>query len=177
MIRSLLALLIIATPLLLAACSGDDAETTDEPAAAEEAPAAAEEAPAVEEAPAAVAGGPEAMMGDWGIALSADEQAQLDAAKAALEANPEDATSKMMVDMMTAMLEAMTITVKEDVMVMAMGEEKEEVKYEVATKEPLALKTTDKDGAVETINVAFNEDGTMTWTKEGDPKPLSLKRK
>ncbi len=175
MIRSLLALLVIATPLILAACSGDDAATTDEPAA-DEAPAA-DAAPVTEEAPAATAAGPDAMKGDWGIALSAEEQAQLDAAKAALEANPEDATSKMMVEMMTAMLEAMTITVKDDVMVMAMGEEKEEAKYEIVTKEPLVMKTTDKDGTEETINVSFNEDGTMTWTKEGDPKPLSLKRK
>ena len=62
-------------------------------------------------------------------------------------------------------------------MIMSMGEESEEAQYEIISREPLLMVTKDKDGSRETILVTFNRDGTMTWAKEGDPKPLTLRRK
>lgn len=185
-IRTLLIALALALPLTLVACGGDDGASSggDEPAvdedsgdesSADEAPD--EEAPAEAEAAPAEGGtgGGEAgdIKGTWGISMSAEEQAQLDAAKAALAANPEDQMSKAMVEMMTAMLESMSLTITDDTMTMAMGENSEDVKY---TLEGTALTSTDAEGKTETLSVSWDGD-TMVWNKEGEEKAMRWNRK
>ncbi|MCP4867245.1 MAG: hypothetical protein GY898_00825 [Proteobacteria bacterium] len=180
-IRTMLIALALAAPLTLVGCGGDDGG--GEPAAdaghdaAPAAAAPADAAPAEAEAAPAEGGtgGGEAgdIKGTWGISMSAEEQAQLDAAKAALEANPEDQMSKAMVEMMTAMLESMSLTITDDTMTMAMGENTEDVKY---TMEGDAITSTDAEGKSETLTVSWDGD-TMVWNKEGEEKAMRWNRK
>jgi len=184
-IRTLALALALAAPLSLFGCGSDDAAGGDEPAADaghEEAPAAdaAAEEPAADaaaaDAPAegaAAAGDAGDVKGTWGISMNAEEQAQLDAAKAALAANPEDQMSKAMVEMMSAMLESMSLTVTDDKMTMAMGENSEDVSY---TMEGDQITSTDAEGKTETLTVGWDA-GTMVWSKEGEEKAMRWVRK
>ena len=111
--------------------------------------------------------------GTWRISMSAEEQAQLDAARAALAANPEDQMSKAMVEMMTAMLESMSLTITGKKMTMAMGENAEDVRYTLTGDQ---LTSTDAEGRTETLTVSWDGD-TMVWSKEGEDKDMRWNRK
>ena len=115
------------------------------------------------------------MLGVWKLALTAEEQATLDEAKARLKQNPEDVTSKATVAMMSSMA-TMSLTVREGEMVMAMGRETETARYSVVSQRPLKIQTTDKNGVSEVLEVTFRADGVMVWTKPSEPKPILWQR-
>ncbi len=168
-IRSLLVVLALSLSMAFAGCSGGEDAPAD--AGGE---AAADTAP--EAAPAA-ASGADAMKGTWGIKMGDEDKAQLDAAKAGLEANPEDAMAKAMVEMMEAMLTSMALEVTGDMMIMAMGEEKEEASYTATAEgDSIKVETTDAEGKKETMMVKV-DGNVMTWTKEGEEKPLQWQKK
>lgn len=175
--RNLLVTLTLTALIALLGCGGDGDTATD--AGGEEAPvteeAPAEEAPAEEAAATATTSGD--IKGTWNIALGPEEQAQLDAAKAAVTANPEDAMAKSMVEMMEAMLTTMSLTITDDKMTMAMGDQSEDVSY-VTTEAAGAtvITSTDADGQTETVSVSWDGD-VMVWNKEGEAKSMRWQRK
>ncbi len=179
--RNLVVALSVTALLSLFGCGGGDDTSSsagdEAPAADAGGEAASDEAPA-EAAPAetaAASGGD--IKGTWSIALGPEEQAQLDAAKAAVESNPEDAMAKSMVEMMEAMLTSMTLTVTADKMTMAMGDQSEEVSYSsTEAAGATVLTTTDSDGKTESVNVSWDGD-VMVWTKDGEEKAMRWQRK
>ncbi len=109
------------------------------------------------------------LVGEWGIKLSGAELQELEEARRSVEANPEDESSRMMLEMMESMLESLRLTVSATEMVLSFGEESERVTWTSRERGGrLELTTTDSDGEVEAVFVVFENDGSMAWSKQGD---------
>jgi hypothetical protein len=198
--KTLFILLALASGLALTGCGGDDAApAADQPEAAPADAAPADAAPAdaapadaapadtapadaaaADADPAAEDGMAERLKGEWGIALSGEDKTKLDEARKTLEANPEDPGAKMMVGMMDGMLAAMVLNVGDGSMTMGAGEHVKTIGFtmsdETATGCTLTTKEEGSDKE-EKMTVSFSDDDVMTWTKEGEAKPLMWAKK
>ena len=120
---------------------------------------------------------PSSIKGTWGMVLSPESQSALDAARAALEADPDDPEAGMTIEMFGQLVDSTTVTVTENTLVIEQFDVRDEASYTVESVEPLLLRTVDRDGA-EGVRYAVevNPDGTMSLTT-GDGRNLHLKRK
>ncbi len=176
--KTLFILLALASGLALTGCGGDDAApTADEPEAA---PAAAADAAPADAAPAASGSMADRLKGTWSIALSGEDKAKLDEARKTLEANPEDPGAKMMVGMMDGMLAAMVLNVSDGSMTMGAGEHVKTIGFTMSDETDSGCTLTTKEEGSdkeEKMAVSFGDDGVMTWTKDGEAKPLMWAKK
>jgi hypothetical protein len=173
------------------ACSGSDAPPAapdSEPALATDSAAAA--APAGLAQPAAAAGETAAgadpaasaplkdrLQGDWSIALSPEEQSQMDATRQALAANPADETGKAMLAAMEAAMQ-MSVTFTADTMTMTVAGHGVSAPWTVGEERPDGLRIDVKksDGTAESFEVAISGE-ELRLTRGSDQKLLTFRRK
>jgi len=168
---------------LLAACGPDEPKTPESPSAAPEEPTLADPALSAAAAPSASARALDPakpsgrMVGSWGVSLTDVQKAQHAQAKAAVAANPNDASAQQMLRVVEGMLTQVSLDVTPDTVRMRLGDQLLASPYTIGedTAEGCTLTTTEPSGQTSEIQVAFDGD-VMVWTKTGERGPMRWER-
>jgi hypothetical protein len=112
-----------------------------------------------------LAAGPKEIQGAWQVALSAEEQAQIDAMKKEAEGSPEDGMAKAMLKAILAASEVL-LTIDETTLTFEVLGEKVPARYESAEVKGGGWTLTSKnaEGQVKTLTATLTADGMLQLT-------------